>query len=92
LLFTIGRFYDPLSFLGPATTKAKIFAQVLRKDQLHWDSIPASLAIACLALCDAWPDFPYLKVEFHELSDASDHAYGASVYVVSKPSNQHACF
>nr|XP_044248476.1 uncharacterized protein LOC123002408 [Drosophila takahashii] len=96
ILSIVARFYDPLGLVGPIITKAKIFLQLLWKEQLHWDeSLPASLASAWIAFYDSLSNsprftFPRLvvlpdtQVEVHGFCDASILAYGACIYIVSR--------
>ncbi|KAL7724184.1 hypothetical protein ACLKA6_017257 [Drosophila palustris] len=102
LLSTIARFYDPLGLIGPVITKAKMFLQLLWKEQLHWDeSLPSSLSTAWLLYCENLSSsqrfvFPRLavlpdsEVEVHGFCDASVHAYGACIYVSSKDKGARA--
>ncbi|GFV75370.1 DUF5641 domain-containing protein [Trichonephila clavipes] len=94
VLFIIARLFDPLGFLGPILTKAKLILQKLWVIKLEWDE-PLSNPIA-----KEWNDFvstlpviqnihvPRLvigkgKIIIHGFADASTAAYGAVLYAQS---------
>ncbi|GFW67305.1 integrase catalytic domain-containing protein [Trichonephila clavipes] len=94
VLSIIARLFDPLGFLGPILTKAKLILQKLWVLKLEWDE-PLSNPIA-----KEWNDFvstlpviqnihvPRLvigkgKIIIHGFADASTAAYGAVLYAQS---------
>ncbi|GFW76933.1 uncharacterized protein TNCV_2030381 [Trichonephila clavipes] len=96
VLSTIVRIFDPLGLLGPIITWAKIFMQRLRlldlgwsdelpfKEEKEWrlfiDSLEAVNNIAidrCIVIHRAE------SIELHAFSDASEKAYGSSIYLKS---------
>ncbi|GFX43732.1 integrase catalytic domain-containing protein [Trichonephila clavipes] len=91
VLSIIARLFDPLGFLGPILTKAKLILQKLWVLKLEWDE-PLSNSIA-----KEWNDFvstlpviqnihvPRLvigkgRIIIHGFADASTSAYGAVLY------------
>ncbi|GFU44539.1 uncharacterized protein TNCV_1506531 [Trichonephila clavipes] len=94
VLSIIARLFDPLGFLGPILTKAKLILQKLWVLKLEWDE-PLSNPIA-----KEWNDFvstlpviqnihvPRLvigkgRIIIHGFADASTAAYGAVLYAQS---------
>ncbi|GFU74061.1 uncharacterized protein TNCV_1641851 [Trichonephila clavipes] len=94
VLSNIARLFDPLGFLGPILTKAKLILQKLWVLKLEWDE-PLSNPIA-----KEWNDFvstlpviqnihvPRLvigkgRIIIHGFADASTAAYGAVLYAQS---------
>ncbi|GFV76842.1 integrase catalytic domain-containing protein [Trichonephila clavipes] len=96
VLSTIARIFDPLGLLGPIITWAKIFIQRLWllelgwsdelpfKEQKEWrrfiDSLKAVNNISidrCIVIHRAE------SIELHAFSDASEKAYGSSIYLKS---------
>ncbi|GFV50616.1 integrase catalytic domain-containing protein [Trichonephila clavipes] len=96
VLSTIARIFDPLGLLGPIITWAKIFMQRLWllelgwsdelpfKEQKEWrrfiDSLKAVNNISidrCIVIHTAE------SIELHAFSDASEKAYGSSIYLKS---------
>ncbi|GFT13488.1 integrase catalytic domain-containing protein [Trichonephila clavipes] len=96
VLSTIARIFDPLGLLGPIITWAKIFMQRLWllelgwsdelpfKEQKEWrrfiDSLKAVNNISidrCIVIHRAE------SIELHAFSDASEKAYGSSIYLKS---------
>ncbi|GFV74893.1 integrase_H2C2 domain-containing protein [Trichonephila clavipes] len=95
-LSTIARIFDPLGLLGPIITWAKIFMQRLWLLELGWsdelpfkeekewhrfiDSLEAVNSISidrCIVIHRAE------SIELHAFSDASEKAYGSSIYLKS---------
>ncbi|GFT45742.1 integrase catalytic domain-containing protein [Trichonephila clavipes] len=73
VLSTIARIFDPLGLLGPIITWAKIFMQRLWLLELGWsDELPFKEE-------KEWPE----SIELHEFRDASEKAYGSSIYLKS---------
>ncbi|XP_058837171.1 uncharacterized protein LOC131693407 [Topomyia yanbarensis] len=90
-------FFDPLGLLGPAIIKAKILMQTLWKLDYEWDQpLPKAFALEweeyqhqfcrlknfrlprhVRSLCRP------VRTEIHGFSDASEHAYGACLYLRS---------
>ncbi|GFV88358.1 integrase catalytic domain-containing protein [Trichonephila clavipes] len=96
VLSTIARIFDPLGLLGPIITWAKIFMQRLWLLELGWsdelpfkeekewrrfiDSLEAVNNISidrCIVIHRAE------SIELHAFSDASEKAYGSSIYLKS---------
>ncbi|GFU46967.1 integrase catalytic domain-containing protein [Trichonephila clavipes] len=96
VLSTIARIFDPLGLLGPIITWAKIFMQRLWLLELGWsdelpfqeekewrrfiDSLEAVNNISidrCIVIHRAE------RIELHAFSDASEKAYGSSIYLKS---------
>ncbi|GFS99818.1 integrase catalytic domain-containing protein [Trichonephila clavipes] len=96
VLSTIARIFDPLGLLGPIITWAKIFMQRLWLLELGWsdelpfkeekewrrfiDSLKAVNNISidrCIVIHRAE------SIELHAFSDASEKAYGSSIYLKS---------
>ncbi|GFV81299.1 integrase catalytic domain-containing protein [Trichonephila clavipes] len=96
VLSTIARIFDPLGLLGPIITWAKIFMERLRLLELGWsdelpfreekersrfiDSLEAVNNISidrCIVIQRAE------SIELHAFSDASEKAYGSSIYLKS---------
>lgn len=95
ILSDVCKIYDPLGFLGPIITFAKILIQKLWAQKLDWDeSLPADIHTLWLEYRSnlqslkefKFPrcvinDHNYKLIELHGFSDASEVAYGASLYV-----------
>ncbi|GFX86597.1 integrase catalytic domain-containing protein [Trichonephila clavipes] len=96
VLSTIARIFDPLGLLGPIITWAKIFMQRLWllelgwsdelpfKEQKEWRRFIDSLKVVnnisidrCIVIHRAE------SIELHAFSDASEKAYGSSIYLKS---------
>ncbi|XP_066258014.1 uncharacterized protein [Euwallacea similis] len=77
ILSSISQVFDPLSLLSPSIIVAKILIQKLWLEKLSWDDpnkVNIYRHIACLdAVCH----------ELHGFSDASEAAYGSTVYIRS---------
>ena len=100
VLSVIARLFDPLGFLNPFTIGLKCVFQDLWRQGTGWDEeIPeaiaeqvqlwldglSSLRSWCIPRCyfeGPWANLDAL--ELHAFSDASEKAYGACVYLVSK--------
>ncbi|XP_011858095.1 PREDICTED: uncharacterized protein LOC105555679 [Vollenhovia emeryi] len=101
ILSTIARLYDPLGWVTPVTTSAKIFMQRLWCSKLDWDTevsgilssqwqtIYAKLTHLNEVTLPRWTGVqPHSAVELHGFSDASTMAYAAVVYLkVTSPLN-----
>ncbi|GFR23018.1 integrase catalytic domain-containing protein [Trichonephila clavata] len=94
VLSVIARLYDPLGFLGPVLTRAKILLQRLWQQKLDWDDVlPDQIA-------KEWKEFvttfkcietvkidrfiltdTWLRVVLQGFADSSEVAYGAVVYL-----------
>ncbi|GBM61423.1 hypothetical protein AVEN_145433-1 [Araneus ventricosus] len=94
VLSVIARLYDPLDFLGPVLTRAKVLLQRLWQQRLDWDDVlPKPIA-------DEWKEFvttmrcikkvkiirfiltdTWLRIVLQGFADASEAAYGAVVYL-----------
>ncbi|GFX24788.1 uncharacterized protein TNCV_4488791 [Trichonephila clavipes] len=73
VLSTIARIFDPLGLLGPIITWAKIFMQRLWLLELGWsDELPFKEEKEAEK-----------SIELHAFSDASEKAYGSSIYLKS---------
>ncbi|GFU49141.1 integrase_H2C2 domain-containing protein [Trichonephila clavipes] len=94
VLSTIARIFDPLGFLGPIITWAKIFMQRLWLLELGWsDELPFKEEKGWRRFIDSLKavnnisiDQCFSKaesVELHAFSDASEKAYGSSIYLKS---------
>ncbi|GFQ70629.1 uncharacterized protein TNCT_383341 [Trichonephila clavata] len=94
VLSVIARLYDPLGFLGPVLTRAKVLLQRLWQQKLDWDDVlPDQIA-------KEWKEFvttfkcietvkinrfiltdTWLRVVLQGFADSSEVAYGAVVYL-----------
>ncbi|XP_055632763.1 uncharacterized protein LOC129773201 [Toxorhynchites rutilus septentrionalis] len=96
ILSEISRIFDPLGFLGPVITIAKLFMRELWLLELHSDDVLSQ------NLAELWIEFRErlqalngleiprcvlsrhcISVELHGFADASDLAYGACLYARS---------
>ncbi|KAJ8913119.1 hypothetical protein NQ315_006037 [Exocentrus adspersus] len=100
VLATVSKIFDPLGLVGPTIVRAKLFMQHLWREKLDWDEqLPADIqiwwlefltqlhcvndiSVARQVVCDD-PQ----SIELHGFSDASERAYGASIYLVA-PQNK----
>ncbi|XP_052699402.1 uncharacterized protein LOC128176925 [Crassostrea angulata] len=90
--------FDPLELLSPISVKAKIFMQELWKANLKWDEkLPKSMQTTWREISSEICDAKDIKINrnnsssidsrcdsLHVFSDASQQAYGACVYLLSK--------
>ncbi|XP_065941328.1 uncharacterized protein [Magallana gigas] len=90
--------FDPLGLLSPISVKAKIFMQELWKDNLKWDEkLPKSMQTTWREISSEIYDALDIRINrnnsssidcscdsLHVFSDASQQAYGACVYLLSK--------
>lgn len=95
VLSEIAKIFDPLGLVGPVIASAKIFMQVLWQLKLDWDeSLPEAQHTQWINYrnqlinlnklqIDRWvlPLEDVSTIEIHGFCDASQKAYGASVYV-----------
>ncbi|XP_026829828.1 uncharacterized protein LOC113563035 [Ooceraea biroi] len=95
ILSSIAKLFDPLGWVTPVITTAKIFMQQLWKTKLGWDeSIPDPLLSkwhAIYAIIDSLNGLTVTRwtglsaniryAELHGFSDASTLAYAAAVYI-----------
>ncbi|XP_045466602.1 uncharacterized protein LOC123675299 [Harmonia axyridis] len=102
VLAAISTIFDPLGLIGPATIQAKLLMRQLWQRKITWDEpLPEDMImpwknflnkiytinninIKRHVLCDN----PTV-VELHGFSDASERAYGACIYVVSKDNHEN---
>ncbi|GBL76653.1 hypothetical protein AVEN_97347-1 [Araneus ventricosus] len=94
VLSLIARLYDPLGFLGPVSTRAKVLLQRLWQQRLDWDDVLPN------PIADEWKEFvttmkciekvkiirfiltdTWLRIVLQGFADASEAAYGAVVYL-----------
>lgn len=95
ILSDISKIFDPLGLVGPVITRAKIIIQELWKLKLDWDeSIPCSMFSNWLKFKDQLQNLNSIKIprlvantdaishiELHGFCDASELAFGASIYL-----------
>ncbi|XP_065082920.1 uncharacterized protein LOC135705238 [Ochlerotatus camptorhynchus] len=95
VLAEAARLFDPLGLMGPVVVIAKIFLQELWKQQCGWDDpLPQAMqnfwqeyrmnltALSSFSI-PRWIGYTSdaISVELHGFCDASDKAYGASLYM-----------
>ncbi|XP_062556846.1 uncharacterized protein LOC134221675 [Armigeres subalbatus] len=93
VLSDIGRLFDPLGFLGPIITSAKLVMQDIWRLGLNWDEeLPKEVLQEWIQFRRQLPIVNQMhkercvvprdtaRVELHGYSDASKRAYGAVVY------------
>ncbi|GFT58783.1 integrase catalytic domain-containing protein [Trichonephila clavipes] len=96
VLSTIARIFDPLGLLGPIITWAKIFMQRLWLLELGWsDELPSKEEKEWRRFIDSLEAVNNISIdrcivihraesiELHAFSDASEKAYGSSIYLKS---------
>ncbi|XP_055585057.1 uncharacterized protein LOC129737915 [Uranotaenia lowii] len=93
----MAQLFDPLGILGPVVVKAKIFVQQLWRANLSWDDLlPPNLSDAWESYRSDLSTVHLFSVprrvlannrageiQLHGFCDASQHAYGACIYVRS---------
>lgn len=97
ILSAISQLFDPLGILGPIIILGKLMIQNLWKISLDWDDlVPEDIAHQWITFRDQLTVVGQIKIprkmisdelnelEIHGFSDASEHAYGACVYVRSR--------
>ncbi|XP_014614842.1 PREDICTED: uncharacterized protein LOC106792829 [Polistes canadensis] len=97
ILASVAKVFDPLGLIGPVTVTGKVIIQRLWQRSIHWDeSIPMDLETAWLHYAKQLPVLNDIRVErkticknakeieMHGFADASETAYGACIYIVSK--------
>ncbi|XP_043505744.1 uncharacterized protein LOC122526416 [Polistes fuscatus] len=97
ILASVAKVFDPLGLIGPVTVTGKVIIQRLWQRGIHWDeSIPMDLETAWLHYAKQLPVLNDIRVErkticknakeieMHGFADASETAYGACIYIVSK--------
>ena len=100
VLSLISRLFDPMGFLTPFVIRAKILFQTIWQQGLQWDQLlPKDLheqfrkwlmdisvlrhwSIRRCLFSVHWSQKP--KLTIHGFGDASEHAYGACVYLVAE--------
>lgn len=93
ILSTISQIYDPLGLVGPAIINAKVIMQKLWSLNLEWDeSLPQDLHESWTEIYGEIMRINEVKinrrviendrkyVEYHGFCDASERAYGATIY------------
>lgn len=101
ILSETAKIFDPLGLLGPVTVRAKVYLQMLWSLNLPWDQeVPQELSRKWTTFRDELPKLnnllvarqatckEMLSVEIHGFSDASQHAYGACIYLRTVDLNQ----
>ncbi|XP_062541974.1 uncharacterized protein LOC134209973 [Armigeres subalbatus] len=96
VLSAIGRLFDPLGFLGPVVTLAKLIMQDVWRLGLDWDEpLPEDLLRSWIHFQEQLTTVNQiqkqrlvvpgksLRIELHGFSDASMRAYGAVIYTRS---------
>lgn len=97
VLSDIARLYDPMGWIAPVIVTAKIFMQLLWKSGLNWDDeLTPELTKDWIKFRKDLTNVEKIviprwlrtnresEVELHAFADASQAAYGASVYLKSK--------
>lgn len=95
ILSEVARLFDPLGLLGPVTVTAKLILKELWRSGCQWDeSVPQHVYTRWSRFRSELADLNQLRVarrvkfitesqhvQIHGFCDASQHAYGACVYV-----------
>ncbi|XP_058456427.1 uncharacterized protein LOC131433839 [Malaya genurostris] len=93
ILSQIAKIFDPLGFVGPAVTAAKLIMRELWSLNLEWDqTVPADMAQLWIEYYQQLQTLNNIKIprwilseetsdiELHGFADASELAYGACIY------------
>jgi len=101
VLSQIAKLFDPAGWLAPVIVSAKIFMQEIWLHELGWDDIlPEELVQRWHEFLRNYPFLgeirvprfvgfrPNSRVQFHGFCDASQRAYGASLYVRTEVNGQ----
>lgn len=102
ILSEISRLFDPLGLLGPVIVLAKLILQDLWQSGTHWDeSVPQDIYSRWVMFKSRLININQIKIprcikfavvpqaiQIHGFSDASQHAYGACVYVRTELNNR----
>lgn len=105
-LSTIARLYDPLGWINPYITKAKIFLSKLWQQELDWNEpLPSSLASEWREIVNQLQFINQIKIprwlhnscqnhtnELHVFCDSSNSAYSVAIYlrVIDSEHNIHS--
>ena len=96
MLKLTAKIFYPLGFLSPFVIRLKILFQVLCSEKLDWDQPHRGemnktwnlifeelkpLGYARIPRCYFYPGFQKIDVQLHGISDASERAYAAVVYI-----------
>ncbi|XP_043279324.1 uncharacterized protein [Venturia canescens] len=94
ILSATAQLFDPLGWITPVTTRAKITIQSTWLLNVQWDDhLPATLTQDWKAFYAQWPNLANIRIsrplwdrnatdlEIHGFSDASERAYAAVVYI-----------
>lgn len=102
-LSIIARLYDPLGWINPFITKAKIFLSKLWQENLDWDQpFSAALSSEWTEICSQLDQINRIKIprwlstssknihnELHVFCDSSQHAYSVAIYLRTIDSNNN---
>lgn len=96
ILSSIAQIFDPLGFVCPVVTLAKILLQSLWREKLDWrDKIPGALSETWSVLKGSLPELAAVQIPrliicakatniyMHGFADSSTKAYGGVVYLTS---------
>lgn len=94
ILSKIGQLYDPVGFIAPVITRAKILMQTIWKTKLNWDeTVPKNIENEWNALWKTMKCVEQIRIprwlrtsenvqlQFHGFADSSVHAYGCALYL-----------